>query len=271
LLASKKEYPEPIEALIVILLTFGIIFAALLIITVVALFLHKGEAMSGSAPAMFIFGGLFFLIIPISYAKLRQYNLRRVFRLNPVPLDITLIAFPIGLSLAVLTDVMDRIIRLFLPPPDIFMQYLDSLRAETSLDWLLLILGVVVIAAVSEEILFRGFLQISLEKKGDINRAVIMSSITWTLIHINPYWAIQIFVTGVIIGFLAWRTNSAYPTMIVHATNNFLSLLVINLNLEDSFDWYLWGDQVSPLISILAVVVLYLCIRYVTGRYQQKV
>ncbi len=102
-------------------------------------------------------------------------------------------------------------------------------------DWVLLLFGVVIIAAVSEEMIFRGFLQISLEKKGDINRAVILSSITWTLIHVNPYWAIQIFITGVILGFLAWRTDSAYPSMIVHAANNFLSLLFINMDIEADF------------------------------------
>jgi len=121
---------------------------------------------------------------------------------------------------------------------------------------------------VSEEILFRGFLQVSLEKKGDITRAVILSSVTWTIIHVNPYWAIQIFVTGVILGFIAWRTNSVYPSMIVHATNNFLSLMVINYNLEESMDWYFLGDHISPVVFVIALGILIICIRRISAYYK---
>jgi membrane protease YdiL (CAAX protease family) len=265
---KKREFPEPIEALIVILVSFGIIFATAIIITAVALLLQKNSVMDGNTPFLFIIGGLFFLVIPVFYARLRKYNIRRVFRLNPVPQAILLLGIPIGLSLAILTDVLDRIIRIILPPPDIFTQYLESMRAETMTDWVLLIMGVVLIAALSEEMLFRGFLQISLEKKGDINRAVIMSSLTWTLIHINPYWAIQIFVTGIFLGFIAWRTGSIYPSMIVHGTNNLLSLLSINFDFENKFDWYFWGDFVSPFIVVVALVILITSIRYLSMLYQ---
>ena len=41
------------------------------------------------------------------------------------------------------------------------------------------------------------------------------------VISTNPFWAVQIFIMGVIIGFLAWRTDSVIPGIIVHALNNF--------------------------------------------------
>ena len=265
---EKKEYPEPIEALVTILITFGFIFAMSLIITVMALFLQTESVLEGNASILFIIGGLLFLAVPIVYVRIRQYNAKVIFRLNIPRTEILALAVPIGLSLAVLTDELDRIIQFFLPTPEIFLQYLESLRAETASEWILLILGVVIIAAISEEILFRGFLQVSLEKKGDVTRAVILSSISWTIIHINPYWAVQIFITGVILGFLAWRTNSVFPSMIVHATNNFLSLLVINLDLEDSMAWYLWGDHVSPLIIVISAGILYFSIRQISQYYK---
>jgi membrane protease YdiL (CAAX protease family) len=267
---EKKEYPEPIEALVIILITFGFIFAVSLIITVMALFFQTESVLEGNASVLFIIGGLFFLAVPIVYAKMRRYDSKKIFRLNMPRSEILFLSFPIGLSLAVLTDELDRIIQIFIPPPEMFLQYLESLRAQTSTDWILLFLGVVIIAAVSEEILFRGFLQVSLEKKGDVTRAVILSSISWTIIHINPYWAVQIFITGIIIGFLAWRTNSVYPPMIVHATNNFLSLLVINMDLEDSMTWYLWGDHVSPLVLVISAGVLYYCIKTISHYYKYQ-
>lgn len=188
--------------------------------------------------------------------------------MNILPAEILLLSVPLGVSLGVLTDELDRIIQIFLPTPEIFLQYLESLKAKTTFDWFILILGVVIISALSEELLFRGFLQVSLERKGDITRAVILSSVTWTIIHVNPYWAIQIFITGIILGFLAWRTNSVFPSMIVHATNNFLSLLVINYNPEESMDWYFLGDHISPVVLVLAAGILIICIRRISSYYK---
>jgi membrane protease YdiL (CAAX protease family) len=265
---DKKEFPEPIEALALILLSFGFIFGVTIIITVVALLFNSNSALEGNASILFIMGGIVFLIVPIFYVKFREYNARELFRLNVPPSEVLLLSVPLGLSLSVLTDEIDRIIQIFLPTPDIFLKYLDSLKAETPIDWIFLIFGVVIIASVSEEILFRGFLQVSLERKGDITRAVILSSVTWTIIHVNPYWAIQIFITGVIIGFLAWRTNSVFPSMILHATNNFISLLFINYHFEESMDWYFLGDHISPVVIVIAASILIICVRRISAYYR---
>jgi len=265
---DKKEFPEPIEALVLILFTFGFIFGISVIITLVALFFKSDSVLGGNASFLFIIGGLVFLIIPIFYVKIREYNGRELFRLNIPPGEVLLLSVPLGLSISVITDEIDRIVQIFLPTPEIFLKYLDSLKAETPFDWIFLILGVVIIASISEEILFRGFLQVSLERKGDITRAVILSSVTWTIIHINPYWAIQIFITGVVIGFLAWRTNSVFPSMIVHGTNNFISLLVINYNLDESMDWYFLGDHISPIVIVIAAGILIISIRRISVLYK---
>jgi membrane protease YdiL (CAAX protease family) len=265
---DKKEFPDPIESLMLILLTFGFIFGVTVIITLVALFFKSDSVLEGNASILFIIGGLIFLIVPIFYVKIRDYNAPELFRLNIPPGEVLLLSIPLGLSLGIITDEIDRIVQIFLPTPDIFLKYLDSLKAQTPLDWILLLLGVVIIASISEELLFRGFLQVSLEKKGDITRAVILSSVTWTIIHVNPYWAIQIFITGVIIGFLAWRTKSVFPSMIVHATNNFISLLVINYNLDESMDWYFLGDHISPVVLVFAAGILIISIRRISVYYK---
>jgi membrane protease YdiL (CAAX protease family) len=265
---DKKEFPEPIEALVLILLTFGFIFGVTVIITLVALLFKSESVLEGNASILFILGGLAFIIVPIFYVRMRDYKAAELFRLNIPPGEVLLLSIPLGLSIGVITDEIDRIIQIFLPTPEIFLKYLESLRADTPLDWIFLFLGVVIIAAISEEILFRGFLQVSLEKKGDITRAVILSSVTWTIIHVNPYWAIQIFITGVIIGFLAWRTNSVFPSMIVHAVNNSISLLFINQIFEGSMDWYYFGDHISPVVLVISMAILILSIRRISAYYK---
>ena len=100
------------------------------------------------------------------------------------------------------------------------------------MEWILAISGVVFAAGFAEESLFRGFIQVSLEQRGDVTKAVLLSSATWALIHIVPYWAIQIFIIGVFFGFLSWRTKSIFPSVIMHGVNNFIALLYVNLNLR---------------------------------------
>ena len=113
---------------------------------------------------------------------------------------------------------------------------------------------------------YRGFLQVALEKKGDVTRAVLLSSLAWTILHGNPYWAVPIFIMGVVIGFLVWRTGSIIPGIIVHGTNNFLSLIVSNF--EEEPEWYMMGDHVSPVILIPALIILVYSIFKVSELYK---
>ena len=42
----------------------------------------------------------------------------------------------------------------------------------------------------------------------------------------NPYWFIQIYILGVFLGFLAWKTKSIIAPLILHGLNNFIALLL---------------------------------------------
>jgi len=110
-------------------------------------------------------------------------------------------------------------------------------------------------------VLFRGFLQGSLEEKGDVTRAVILSSVCWALIHLNPYWAIPIFVLGIFLGWIAWRTRSLIPAIVLHATQSIAALIMIHPSMDDSLDWYMMGDHVSPIVILLAVGGVYFAVK----------
>jgi CAAX protease family protein len=263
---ENKKFPEPVEALLVVLFTLGLIL-------VIGFIMFGWMIVSGSAETVytkliFVFDGVPFLLIPLIYVKLRKYDARSIFRFNLIPWKPLSWSILIGLSLSILSDELDRLIQIFLPIPEWFIDQLKFMRAETTGDWILLVLGVVLLAAFSEELLFRGFLQVSLERKGDATRAVLLTSLTWTLVHVNPYWAIQIFIIGIVIGFLAWRTNSIVSTIIVHGMNNLLSLIFYNFG--DHLNWYLMGDHVSLYILIPAFFILVWSIRQLTAYYHSQ-
>ena len=95
------------------------------------------------------------------------------------------------------------------------------MQPDSILGYLFLFLAVVIIAPIGEEILFRGFLQRFLEKHWkDITKAVLVTSLFFALIHFNPYWTIQIYILGIFLGYLSWKTKSVIPSILLHGLNN---------------------------------------------------
>ena len=76
------------------------------------------------------------------------------------------------------------------------------------------------------------------------------------MIHFNPYWTIQIYLLGVVLGFLAWKTKSVVPSIILHSINNGVAYLLSIFD-DTSLNFYLWNKQVSPIFILMAVYFIY--------------
>jgi len=265
----KRNFPEPVEALLLIITIFGLI---LLVSSLIILgrdgALSTGMNADETLRLFFVFGGLFFLLVPLLYAGYKKYPVQPLFRFRGVPLPVIFYSLVLGLSVTVLSDELDRLINLVFPIPDWMLESMQPLKVQTPLEWVMVIFGAVLIAALSEEALFRGFLQNSLEAKGDVNRAVVLSSVSWTMIHMNPYWAIQIFITGMILGFLAWRTDSIIPGTLVHGLNNLLAILFFNLKLDELMLWYEFKGHVAPALLVICAALLVYALRGIQKQYQ---
>ena len=61
---------------------------------------------------------------------------------------------------------------------------------------------------------------------------------------------------GVILGFLAWKTKSVIPSVLLHIINNGAAFILTNID-EKTIPFYLWKNQVSPLFVILAIFLIY--------------
>ena len=131
------------------------------------------------------------------------------------------------------------------------------MQPDSTLGHLFLFLAVVIVAPIGEEIVFRGFLQKFLENYWkDITRAVLVTSLFFAMIHFNPYWTIQIYLLGVVLGFLAWKTKSVVPSIILHSINNGVAYLLSIFD-DTSLNFYLWNKQVSPIFILMAVYFIY--------------
>lgn len=261
---NKSNLPEPVEALILILLTFAglILFTA----TLVGFFIDSQDIKSNSTTVSIIFmlGKLLVLCLPVYYAYKKEYSIKKLFKLKAVSKEIVVISLIMGISLIIITDEIQRVVDLIVPMPESMKEILAAPKDAQGMEWFLLFVASVLIIPLTDEGLFRGFLQVSLEAKGDPVRAVILTSVSWALVHISPYLAIPIFVMGVFLGYMAWKTGSIIPGIIIQSLSGFIAVNLLDSGLESSiYSWYLWNGHVSPFILIAAIGGLYYSIRVI--------
>jgi len=87
-------------------------------------------------------------------------------------------------------------------------------------------MAIVVVAPVSEEILFRGFLfeGICHSRLGP-SGAVAMTALFWSLVHVQYDWygVSTIFISGLLLGFVRLKTQSVWATSCLHSLMNFIA------------------------------------------------
>ena len=207
--------------------------------------------------ASFIIGqGL--MVVPLFYyLRYKKLSIIDSIRIRPLKHKTVLSIVLFSLGLIVLSDALDRILQVYIPAPEYIVDLNHLLKPESLFSGFLLFFAVVILAPLGEEIIFRGFLQQILETQWkDTTRAVLFTAFLFSLIHMNPYWFFQIYILGVFLGFLAWKTNSIVAPLILHGLNNFIALL-FSFSDPQNNDFYLWNGHVSPWVLILAFISVF--------------
>ena len=100
----------------------------------------------------------------------------------------------------------------------------DIYTTASAAGWLLwLCVAVVILTPIGEEILFRGFLFRGwLRKPADGWPVIVVTSLLWSVIHLQYDWYVigQIFVFGLLLGWLRWASGSTILTILLHALIN---------------------------------------------------
>ncbi|MFQ6608822.1 MAG: lysostaphin resistance A-like protein [Fidelibacterota bacterium] len=240
---------------------FGIVLLALVASGFVAAILLLGLQSFADpeiATSLSIFLGEAFLFLPVFiFIQSSQSNIREVFRIKPITSPVLQATIILSIGVTVIVDELDRIIGILLPPPDFYLELMENVRMENPIALFILFLGGVAVAALVEEMIFRGFLQQILEQAWkDITRAILATAIFFAAIHFNLWWTIQIYFLGILLGYLAWRTNSVFPGIILHSINNALAMISANWGYKIE-QWYAWHRHVNPLLLLIAAGLIF--------------
>jgi len=100
----------------------------------------------------------------------------------------------------------------------------DIYRTAAAAGWLpLLWFAVVVLTPIGEETLFRGFLFRGwLKSPRDVWPVIAVTALLWALIHVQYDWYVigQVFVSGLLLGWLRWVSGSTVLTIMLHGLIN---------------------------------------------------
>ncbi len=162
------------------------------------------------------------------------------------------------LAAAYATDAINYV----MPPIPEWLE--KAFRDMTSGNFWVNFLCVSIMAPFFEEWLCRGMILRGLLYESKIKPfwAIVISSVFFAIIHMNPWQAIPAFILGCLFGYVYYKTGSLKLTMLMHFANNTMALVAARIPaLEDADNWVsILGKGRYWAYFVLALVVLGLVI-----------
>ena len=138
-----------------------------------------------------------------------------------------------------------------IPFPESWIDMLEENNASISDGSVAMqIITVAIMAPITEEIIFRAGVCGSLKTGVHKWLAIIVSSLVFGIMHLNPIGIIYATVLGILMGWLYTRFNSLLPSLVFHFAFNSTSLLL-----------ELFGE-IPLLVCIVSIVIFLGCIGF---------
>jgi len=203
---------------------------------------------------------LFLLWLAVLAVRLRRWIPGDLFLLNAVPqraLWTTLLA---AAGAALVASTFDQMVAFGLKvmtwdPPLYAEQILVRVQLIDGMpSALIVLLSVVLVPALCEETLFRGFVFTGLRYHHGPGTAIVGSAFLFAAAHLNPWQFPALFLLGLFLAGLVHWTHSIYPAILGHAANNALSVLAVNVRAQTGID-LLGAVEPVPVPLVLAASV----------------
>lgn len=136
-----------------------------------------------------------------------------------------LLAFGVGIGLVVVTDIVGALQNVAFGPQQPQLQALVLLSHHGPAEFVLDLMSVSVAAPFGEETFFRGLVFTGLAQRLPVWGAAVISAALFAGAHFEKFQVIPIFVVGLGLAYVYYRTRSLWCSMIAHATFNGVSLI----------------------------------------------
>jgi membrane protease YdiL (CAAX protease family) len=179
-----------------------------------------------------------------------------------------LMALPLAISFVILSDQLSSLTS-DLVPEELAEQLREVqirwLRASGALEWLVKLATIGVGAALSEELMFRGFIQSAFSRSMKRSTAVLWTSFLFMALHVLPLPSFA--AAGVVLGVTALATRSVLVPAVIHFVNNAAALALVNLAGLETLGDPVW---IPPSILLPAVAIFALSMGYYGRRLLRR-
>ncbi len=220
-----------------------------LLLAALSILQHFGWLPLRNWGVMLVYALVFFLPM-LLYVKRRGKKGKEMMRLRGLP--VKYIPFTIGISVAIcmICGILNVLGYLAFSSWSTAGQN-TALFDFTTQNPLVLFLTMVLLPAVTEELLLRGIALSEYEQYGTA-RAVVLTALIFALFHANPVQMLSLFVAGICYALLTLLFDSIWPALMAHMLNNGAALL---LSYYNNYLTYILED---PLFLIFAVIAIFL-------------
>ena len=160
--------------------------------------------------------GLSFTIILAWGVRRGRVGIARALPLGRVPGAIYPALSLAIVGLGIVNTELINLVNVVLPMPDFVTGIFEKLAGGGAAA----IITIVVIGPVMEELLFRGIILRGFLARYKPVTAIIVSSLLFGLLHLNPYQFVAAMILGVIFAWLVLRTGSLWPSVFGHVLYN---------------------------------------------------
>ncbi len=257
---SPRIYPNLLQA--VGLLLLAIVLQAVIGTSFTLVF--GGQESLMRVPALWGLVNLLSLSPVILYAWRRAGGTSALLRLRPIPPILVAPILSCVIGVGILVSELDNVSHTVIGPPP---KALDFSWMFTG-DWRQLpgsIFLLMLVAPITEELLFRGLILRGLLSRFGAGSAVVVTAMLFALFHVNPWQFLGAFVLGLLFGWFYLAFRSLVPCLIGHAAVNGFPLLVsftfpsipgFSL-VTDPIQFHpLWLDAVGLLLAIVGIAWL---------------
>lgn len=212
-----------------------------------------------------IFGNGFGLGLVIWYALKKNPDLITKIQRGHIDVQISIALVLAGLGVSILLSEIDNIFRSLIRIPDFLVNYLSSIIYGES--FYSTFIALVIVAPITEELLFRGVILSGLSSKYGSRKAVILTSLLFGLFHLNPVQIIGAIFVGLVLGWMKLKFDSIVVPIVFHGIYNALPLIfgrILKIDIQgySTLDMNpvlqpAWFDALGILFTIIGLFLLH--------------
>jgi membrane protease YdiL (CAAX protease family) len=174
----------------------------------------------------------------------------------------------INLKMEIPIRALDQLLRTLESTAEEMMVAFTATKSFGGLLMNLLMIGV--IAAVGEELIFRGLFQrLMTQMIKNPHLAILITALLFSAFHFQFFSFLPRFVLGLVLGYLMYYGQSIWYPILAHFVNNAMGVIYYYFNSRGSADDMLEEIGTSTLIPVAAVVSLALFLLFAVLWYNQ--